>query len=75
MASMQLENIPSERPLPIARSRVAGAVRSPGMRLQPASFFFQKVIFNWRIIALHVVLASAVHQRESAIGVHMSPPS
>ena len=31
-------------------------------------------IFNWRIIALHVVLVSAVQQCESAISIHMPPP-
>ena len=30
--------------------------------------------FNWRIITLNIVLVSVIHQHESAIGIHMSPP-
>ena len=32
-------------------------------------------IFNWRIIAYNIVLVSAIHQHESAIGTHMPPCS
>ena len=31
--------------------------------------------FNWRIIALHFMLVSAIQQHESAISIHMCPPS
>ena len=36
---------------------------------------FLKFIFNWRIIALQIVLVSAIHQHDSAIGIHMFPLS
>ena len=36
---------------------------------------FFKVIFNWRIIALQCCIFSTIHQHESAIGIHMAPPS
>ena len=39
------------------------------------SFFFLNFIFNCRIIALNIVLVSAIHQHESAIGIHISFPS
>ena len=39
-----------------------------------SNIFFKKT-FNWRMIAYKVVLVSAVQQQESAIGIHMSPPS
>ena len=32
-------------------------------------------IFNWRIIALHYCLGYAMYQHESAIDIHMFPPS
>ena len=32
-------------------------------------------IFNWRIIALHVALVSAVQQHESALSIHIYIPS
>ena len=32
-------------------------------------------LFNWRIVTLNIVLVSAIHQHESAIGIHTSPPS
>ena len=32
-------------------------------------------MFNWRIIALQYSLVSTKHQHESAIGIHMSPPT
>ena len=35
----------------------------------------QQQIINSRIIALKIVLVSAVHQHESAIGIYTSPPS
>ena len=35
---------------------------------------FEKFILNWRLIALHVVLDSAV-QIESVTGIHICPPS
>ena len=37
--------------------------------------YFLKLVFNWRIILYRIVLVSSIHQHESAIGVHMSPPS
>ena len=37
-------------------------------------FVFLKFIFNWRILYI-VVLIYAIHQHESAIDIHMSPPS
>ena len=41
----------------------------------PGFFVLSLFIFNWSIIAFNVVLASAIHHREAAIGVHKSPPS
>ena len=38
-------------------------------------FFKNLFIFNWRIIALSHLLASAIHQNETAIGKYMFPPS
>ena len=32
-------------------------------------------IFNWRIMSLHYCLGYAMYQHESAIDIHMSPPS
>ena len=40
----------------------------------PWTFFFN-LFFTWRIIALEYCVVSAMHQHESPIGVHMSPPS
>ena len=37
-------------------------------------FVFLKFIFNWRILYI-VVLVYAIHECESAIDIHMSPPS
>ena len=44
--------------------------------MSSSSSFFFFCIFNWRIIALqkHCVV-SAIHHHESAISIHMSPPS
>ena len=36
---------------------------------------FKIFIFNWRIIIYCIVMISAIHQQESIIGIHMSPPS
>ena len=49
---------------------VYGVAQSP-TRLKWLSIAF----FNWRIIALQNCVVSAKHQYESAIGIHMSPPS
>ena len=41
-------------------------------------FLFKKKIiyfFNWRILALRILLFSVKHKHESGIGVYMSPPS
>ena len=39
----------------------------------------QREMFDWRVIALNIVLVSAIHQYESATGIHVSlllePPS
>ena len=32
-------------------------------------------IFNERIIAYNIMLVSAIHHHESAIGIHTTPPS
>ena len=37
--------------------------------------FFNQFIFSWRIIALQYLLVSTIYQHESAIGIHVSPPS
>ena len=37
-------------------------------------FAFNLFILNWEIIALQYFLVSAIHQYESTIGIHMSPP-
>ena len=34
-----------------------------------------RFIFNWRIILYNIMLVSAIHQHESAIGIPMSPHS
>ena len=78
MASMRLENIHSECLPPVAQSGVAGEVRSPGMRRNlPLSFlkklFLKKLFLIGRQLLYSVVLASALHQRESAVGKRMSP--
>ena len=36
--------------------------------------FFLLLIFNWRITALQYLLTFAIHQHESATGIHLSPP-
>ena len=41
-------------------------------------FLFKNVfflIFNWRVMTYNIVMVSAIHQHESAMGMHMSPPS
>ena len=45
--------------------------------LWPVEFFvvIVNLFFNWRIIAFRNVLFSVKHQHESAIDIHMSPPS
>ena len=40
----------------------------------PLPLFKNVFICNWRIIALHIVLVSAIHKHESAIGKHTSLP-
>ena len=42
-----------------------------GISNQFSFYFFP----NWRIIALQYCVVSARHQHESAMGIHMSPPS
>ena len=38
--------------------------------------FFQTYLFLIeRKLSQNIVLASAIHQRESAVGIHVSPPS
>ena len=39
------------------------------------SLFLNLLIFTWRIIAFQTVLVSAIYQHESAISIHMFPPS
>ena len=40
-------------------------------------FLFENVflIFSWRMMTYNIVMVSAIHQHESAMGTHMSPPS
>ena len=73
MASMRLENIHSECLPPVAQSGVAGEVRSPGMRRTLPLSFLKKLFLIGRQLLYSVVLASALHQRESAVGKRMSP--
>ena len=40
-----------------------------------SDFFLNLFVFNWRIIAYNIVLVSATHQHELAIGIPTSPPS
>ena len=39
------------------------------------SFLKNRLIFNWRMIALQSCVGFCIHYHESATGVHMSPPS
>ena len=55
-------------------------VTCTGVAIIEATFFqvlafFEKVIYFSLTGNCNVVLVSAVHQRGSAIGTHMSPPS
>ena len=47
--------------------------RSLTFLLQPSLFLNLFLIEGW--LLYNIVLASAIHQHESAIGIHMSPPS
>ena len=38
-------------------------------------FNLNLLIFNWRIIPYSIMLVSAIHRHESAIGIRMSPPT
>ena len=38
-------------------------------------YFIFTLIFHWRVLLYHVVLISAIQQRESALSAHTSPPS
>ena len=58
--------------------RRSGLGRSPGEgHGNPLHYPFFKFYFacNWSMITFSIVMVSAIHQHQSAIGIHMSLPS
>ena len=56
------------------RFTMVGEEREASKTLLELHFFFE-FIFNWRVIAYNSALVSAICQHESAIDIHVSPPS